>query len=275
MEIYPIDVFHFEDEKPNFELLGHKNHIKYWYARYFMGLLGYENYNSFRAVINRAISACTVLNITISENFIQIEREIEGQKYPDFKLTRFACYLIAMNGDPKKPQVAKAQVYFACIAETFRNYIEESEKVERVLIREEVSDREKSLAGVAHKHGIACYPLFQNAGYRGMYNMNLSDLKRYKGLKDFKRSLLDFMGKEELASNLFRITQTEAKIKKDKIYDQGPLEATAEEVGRKVRDTMLDISGNKPEDLPVTEDIKQVVKELKQTHKKLKKIDNS
>jgi len=275
MEAYPTDLFHFEDEKPNFEEMGHTNAERYWYARDFMRWLGYENYNSFRAVINRAIAACTALNISVIDNFIQIEREIDGQKRPDFKLKRFACYLTAMNGDPKKPQVAKAQIYFVCIAETFRHYIEESENIERFLIREEMSDREKSLAGVAKKHGVSHYPLFQNAGYRGMYNMNLSKLKEYKGIPDLKRSLLDFMGKEELASNLFRITQTEAKIRKDNIRGQEKLEVTAETVGGQVRKAMLEISGNRPEDLPIADDIKQVAKELKQTHKKLKKIDKS
>ncbi len=275
MGTYQIDLFHFEDETPNFEEMGHTNSERYWYARDFMKWLGYENYNSFRAVINRAIAACTALNISVADNFIQIERDIDGQNCPDFKLKRFACYLIAMNGDPKKTQVAKAQIYFVCIAETFRHYLEESEKIERFLIREEVSDREKSLVGVAKKHGVSNYPLFQNAGYRGMYNMNLSKLKEYKGIPDLKRSLLDFMGKEELASDLFRITQTEAKIRKDKIQGQENLENTAEKVGGQVRKAMSEISGNLPEDLAITDDIRQVAKELKQTHKKLKKIDKS
>lgn len=250
-----LDVFHLDEEKPNFENLGHDNSIKYWFARDLMRLLGYESYTSFRTVINRATAACIALNIDVLENFIQTEREIDGRLVQDFKLTRFACYLISMNGDPKKPQVAKAQVYFICIAETFRNYLEESENIERVLIREEVSDREKSLSAVAHRHGVTCYPLFQNAGYRGMYNKNLNDLKQIKGLENMKRSLLDFMGKDELASNLFRITQTETKIKKENIQGQSSLELTAEIVGKQVRKAMLEISGTRPEELPLAEDI--------------------
>lgn len=268
-----LDVFHLDEEKPNFENLGHDNSIKYWFARDLMRLLGYESYTSFRTVINRATAACIALNIDVLENFIQTEREIDGRLVQDFKLTRFACYLISMNGDPKKPQVAKAQVYFICIAETFRNYLEESENIERVLIREEVSDREKSLSAVAHRHGVTCYPLFQNAGYRGMYNKNLNDLKQIKGLENMKRSLLDFMGKDELASNLFRITQTETKIKKENIQGQSSLELTAEIVGKQVRKAMLEISGTRPEELPLAEDIKKVKSGLKQTHKKFKKID--
>jgi DNA-damage-inducible protein D len=171
--------------------------------------------------------------------------------------------------------VAKAQYYFAAIAETFRNYIEAAENVERVLIRDEISDREKSLSGIAFEQGIVNYSLFQNSGYRGMYNMNLSQLKKLKGLKEkeFKRSLLDFMGKEELAANLFRVTQTESKIKNENVRGQRALENTAELVGKKVRKTMIEISNTRPEDLPIGEDIKIVEKHLKDTNKKLKQID--
>jgi len=270
---YDIDVFHFDEDKTGFDDMGHENAVKYWFARDLMRLLGYDNYSSFRGVINRAIAACTALGINVAETFIQTEREIDGRPLPDFKLTRFACYLVALNGDPRKEQVAKAQVYFICIAETFRNYLEETENVERVLIREEISDREKSLSGVAKHHGVVHYPLFQNAGYRGMYNKNLGELKQLKGLRDFKRCLLDFMGKEELASNLFRITQTEAKIKKDRAYGQSSLEEIAERVGGQVRKAMLEISGTRPEDLPLVEDLKDVKKSLKQTHRKFVKID--
>ena len=270
---YPVDVFNFEGNHPTFETFGKENGIRYWHARDFMSLLGYKNYNTFRAVINKAIAACVAININVAENFVQEDRIIDGVAVPDFRLTRFACYLIAMNGDPKLPQVAKAQVYFIYIAETFRNYIEESENVERVLVREELSDREKSLSGVAMEYGVIHYPLFQNAGYRGMYNKNLNDLKNYKGLGDCKRSLLDFMCKEELASNLFRITQTEAKIKKDGIRGQKPLEVVAETIGKQVRKAMHEMSGTRPEDLPLVEDIKDVKRGIKQTFKKFKEID--
>ena len=271
--VYPVDIFHFDEDKPSFDDLGHENAIKYWYARDFMKMIGYDNYNNFRNIINKAIAACMTLNIIVAENFIQAEREINGQMLPDYKLTRFACYLVALNGDPKKEQVAKAQVYFVCMAESFRNYLEESENVERLLGREELSEREKSLSGTAHVHGVTNYGFFQNAGYRGMYNKNLGDLKRAKGLIDFSRSLLDFMGKEELAGNWFRITQTEAVIKKDNVYGQHPLEEVAEKVGMQVRKAMMDISGTRPEDLALAEDLRTVKKSLKDTSRKFKKID--
>ncbi|MCB1194399.1 MAG: hypothetical protein KDK90_28460 [Leptospiraceae bacterium] len=257
----------------NFEDSGKNNGIRYWYARELMKLLGYENYTVFKNVINKATQACITLNIDVQENFIQIKRDIDGKEQSDFKLSRFACYLISMNGDPKKQQVARVQVYYITLSEKIRAYYEQSGNVERILIRDELSGKEKSLAGIAKKHGVVSYPLFQNAGYRGLYNMDLNKLKIMKGLKDLDRSLLDFMGKEELAANLFRITQTEAKIRNENIQGQNNLEVTAEKVGKEVRNTMIKISGTKPEDLELTDDVRTVKKDLKDTHKKFKKLD--
>lgn len=268
-----IDVFHHDNSKTKFEDFGKENGSRYWFAIDLMAFLTYSNYNSFKQVVNKAISACMTLGIEVSENFIQTKREIEGKQVDDYKLTRFACYLVAMNSDPKKEPVARAQVYFVQMAEAIQKHILESESIERVLIRDEMSDRETSLSGVAKKHGVKNYPLFQNAGYRGLYNKNLTQLKKIKGLDDIKRSLLDFMGKEELAANLFRITQTESKIKNENIQGQTSLENAAEKVGAEIRKVIISTSGNKPEDLPLSEDIKEVKKELKITHKKFKNID--
>jgi DNA-damage-inducible protein D len=267
-----LEVFHFDDGKRNFEDYGLTNGGRYWYASDLMRMLGYETLNSFNKAINKAISACVALNIPIPENFIQVKREVDGKPVSDYKLTRFACYLTAMNADARKPQVASAQAYFATLAEAFRQYIQEAEAVERVIVREEISEREKSLSGVAMKAGVIYYGLFQNAGYRGMYNMNLSQLRKYKGLVEGK-TLLDFMGKTELAANLFRITQTEEKIKNENIFGQHRLENTAEQVGREVRRTMVRISGVPPEQLPLEGDIKEVRKGLKATNREFKKLD--
>lgn len=264
-----LDVFHFEEDRKNFDDYGQANGIYYWYARDFMEYLGYSNWSSFSGVINRAIATCTSSAIDIVGNFDLVDRDIDGAKVRDYKLSKFACYLIAMNGDPKKEQVAKAQIYFAKAAEILNHYLEESENIERILIRDDISDHESTLAGIANQQGVTQYQFFQNSGYRGMYNKNLNDLKAYKGLSKTNRSLLDFMGKEELAANLFRITQTEAKIKNDNIRGQTRLETAAEKVGQQVRNAMMEISGTKPEDLPLAEDIKHVKKSLKTTHKKL------
>jgi DNA-damage-inducible protein D len=240
-----------------------------------MVMLGYESYEAFRKAINKAISTCTTLDIDVSENFQQTTIDIAGLPEKDFRLSRFACYLVAVNADPKKLQVAQAQAFLAATAETIRRYVDNAEDVERVLIREEVSTHEKALNSAAKTAGVSeqGFALFQNAGYRGMYNMNLSQLKKHKGLQQASRSLLDFMGKDELAANLFRLTQTELKLKNDQVRGQNNAERVAEDVGKQVRKAMLEISGTKPEDMELAEDIKKVRTSLKQTHKGLNQID--
>lgn len=268
-----IEVFHYQDGCINFNDVCQENGFTYWLARDFMLILDYQDFNTFKKAINKAIATCTTLNIDIIDNFEQIKRIIDGKEVVDYKLSRFACYLIAMNADGRKLAVAKAQAFFAAAAESIQRFISDANQVERVLIREELSDHEKSLSGVAHQAGVDKYQFFQNAGYRGMYNMDLSRLKAYKGMENQKRSLLDFMGKDELAANLFRITQTELKMKTQGIYGQASAEATAESVGRQVRKTMMEISGVRPEDMALEEDIKKVKTSLKHTYKGLKKID--
>jgi DNA-damage-inducible protein D len=236
-------------------------------------MLGYESYAAFENAINKAVAACTALKISVIDNFQQTRREIAGKPTDDHKLSRFACYLTAMNADSRKPQVAAAQAYFASMAEIVRQHIEDAEGVERVLIRDEVSDRERSLSGVAKSVGVVQYGYFQNAGYRGLYNMNLSQLRRVKGI-DQKRSPLDFMGKTELAANLFRITQTEEKLRNEHIQGQHRAEAAAESVGKAVRKTMLQISGTTPERLMPASDILVLKKGLKTAEKVFSKIDS-
>lgn len=265
------DLFHFQPEEPNFEALAKENGFTYWLKSSLAASLGYDDIKKLDKAINKAMTVCLTLNIPVFENFVQVESSAEKQ---DFKLSRFACYLTVMNGDVRNPLVARAQAYFAGLAEAFAEY-SKAESVERVLIRGEISEREGTLSSTAKTHGVENYAFFQNAGYRGMYNMNLSSLKTRKGLgTQAKGSLLDFMGKEELAANLFRITQTEAKIRNDKIRGQPQLESTAEGVGREVRDAMFKISGQKPEELKLEKSsIPDLKKGLKLTHKELKKID--
>ncbi len=261
--------FHLEPDRPGFESLGQDNGFRYWRASALGSLLGYASPQGFFPAVQKAIGVCLNLGIDLTENIVAFDNP-EGQR--DYKLSRFACYLAAMNGDPKKPEVARAQAYFAAFAASVQAYLEEQEGVERVHVRGEVRDHERSLSGIAHAAGVTAYAFFQNAGYRGLYNMNLASLKIRKRIPG-SRSVLDFMGSEELAANLFRITQTEAKIRNEAIRGQHRLEAAAEDVGRKVRKTIKDIGGTMPENLPASPDIRQVQKNLKSAHRTFKKLD--
>jgi DNA-damage-inducible protein D len=255
----------FDEDGELFEQYGRANGGVYWSSRDFMRMLGYESTAAFENAINRAIGTCTTLSIPIAENFQQIRTESGF----DYKLSRFACYLVAMNGDVRRPQVAAAQAYFAKLAEAAHEFIQSVQDVESVQIRDEISGREKGLMSTAKKAGVSEFALFQNSGYRGMYNMDLSQLKKAKGLRDKSRSLLDFIGKRELAGNLFRITETEARLKSEEVRGQKPAENVAFTVGRKVRDVMIENTGTRPELLHLEGDIKDVKKGLKQAHRQL------
>ncbi len=264
-----LDLFHFDGDRPNFEGCAQKNGFTYWCASQLMECLGYSTMAPILKAVNNAIAACATLGIPITDNFNEIQHPDHGR---DWKLSRFACYMTVMNGDARNPKVAQAQAYFVTMAEAFRQYVQEAEGVERVLIRGEMSDREKALSGTASAHGVVNYPFFQNAGYRGMYNMDLRQVRAKKGVP-IDRSPLDFMGKTELAANLFRITQTDEKIRNEGVRGQIPLERTAEQVGRTVRATMIELSGTKPEALPPAPDLKEVKKGLKRSQKEYQKLD--
>ncbi len=261
------------ENESEFERIGEENG-GFWYARQLMPLFGYENYNSFQKPIGRAISTFTTLEIPIPEGFEQVSREIDGTLVSDYKLTRFACYLVAMNGDTNKPQIALAQLYFAGMADAIRQIHAGADQVARVQHRDELTQKERTLSGVAKSAGVITerYGLFQNAGYRGMYNMDYKRLCEYKGIPS-NRTLLDFMGKQEMAANIFRLSETEAKIKNDGIRGQLGLERAAESVGAMVRSTMLRTSGTAPENLQPAEDIKRVRSKLKKASRELKKLD--
>lgn len=254
----------------SFEDLGQENGQRFWWQRDLMAHLGYTNTQSFAKAVGKAMAACTTLGIDVAQNFQHCDRTIDGELVPDCKLSRFACYLTAMNADTKKPEVAKAQAYFATLAEVTRQYLLRAENVERVLIRDEVTDASKAMVSAAKGAGVQNYAFFTNAGYLGLYNLSLKKLQLRKGVVG---TLFDVMGKQELAANLFRITQTEAKIKKDAVRGQTALESTAHEVGRHVRNTIKQIGGTMPEDLPLAENIRVVRSGLKKTHKELQKMD--
>lgn len=256
-----------------FEAFSHSNGQLYWSARELMTFLGYSDWGTFRRrVIERAWTACLNLDLPVSEHFRDTKAEIDGKQVPDLQLTRFACFLVAQNGDSKKREVARVQGYFAALAEAFREHEQESDEVERLLLRGEITEDEKALVRTAKSHLVENFAYFVNSGYQGMYGMGISRLRQIKGVPS-NRSPLDYMRPTELAANQFRITQTDEKIRNDNIQGQRALEVTAEHVGRTVRNTMIELSGTAPESLPAGEDLKLVKSDLRRASRGFTKID--
>jgi DNA-damage-inducible protein D len=265
--------YYFDTEKPAFEESYHENGQIYWYASSFVvDMLGYDHYSPTMTPVQKALQVCMSTNIDTSENFREEYRTIDGKRIKDFKLSRFACYLVAMNADIKKTRVAEAQAYFAAFAACVQEYIRSQEDIERVSLRTEITDHEKTLNATAKVHGVVRYDYFQNSGYLGLYNMPIQRIRALKGIPD-RGPLFDYMGAEELGANIFRITQTEAKIKRENIRGQGPLEAAAKEMGRVVRNAIAEAGGTMPENLPAQEDIKHIKSDLKKTNRQFTKSD--
>lgn len=251
----------------SFEDFKNENGIIFWWATDLMLMLGYKDMKSFQKVLDRATKAFVSLGIPHYENIIAEQRNKENYSFQDFKLSRFACYITVMNGDPKKLEVAEAQAYFAQQTRRFELYIQNNNEIDRLLIREELTEGNKSLASVAKNAKVQDFAKFQNAGYTGMYNMPAWQLEKKRGVK--KGRLMEYMGRTELAANLFRVTQTEERIKNKKISGQANLEQTHFQVGKEVRQIIQKNVGKNPEQLPLEKQLSDVKKELKDGHKKM------
>ena len=234
---------------------------EYWTARELIPVLEYNEYRFFKKVIDKAIDACKSSNIKASEHFVHVHDMIPIAKgahreVEDFHLSRYACYLIAMNGDPRKRAVALAQTYFAVKTrqqELVENYDSLSEDQKRLAIQHEMREHNKALAAAARDAGVISrmdYAIFQNAGYKGLYGgLGAKDIHKRKGLKK-SQQILDHMGSTELAANLFRATQTEEKLRRDEVQGKENANATHYGVGKKVRQTIAELGGTMPEHLP-------------------------
>lgn len=265
----------FDETGEHFESLCLENGTRYWFARDVMSVLAYDSWAAFKNVINKAIGVCTTSGIPVADNFIQVKRKIESREVDDFKMTRLACCLVAMNGDSKNPVIARAQLYFAALDQVLQELVViDPANMDRLIIRGEISAREVTLSKAASEAGVESHPRFQNAGYRGMYNMSLAELKRLKGSPDPNRPLFDFMGRDELAANLFRLSLTEGRIKRGGVYGQTELDHVAHDVGAGVRRMVLQETGVAPETLPLAPDIKIVKKALKNTDKSFSQLDD-
>lgn len=239
---------------------------EFWSSRDFAGVLGYSDYRNFEQVIGKARLACFNSGHRIEDHFVDITEMIEigkgGQRaVKTILLSRYACYLIVQNADPSKEIVALGQSYFA--VQTRRQELADraTEDDRRLLLRGEMKMHNVRLAGAARDAGVIeprDYAIFQDHGYRGLYGgMGARDIHRRKGLKK-SQQILDHMGSTELAANLFRATQTEEKLKRDKVSNKEQAHRTHHEVGAKVRQTIQELGGTLPEHLPTTESIKRL-----------------
>jgi len=258
-----------------------ENNVEYWEARKLLPLLGYEKWQNAEDVIMRAARACINSGQDVDNHFTKLSKMVKigyntantVREIIDYKLDRYACYLIAQNGDPNKPEIALAQTYFAIQTRRQEVFEKLPDIAKRLFIRGEVSDHNKKLSRTAKEAGVSKFGLFNDAGYRGLYGLSLSKVEQKKGIK--KGELLDRAGSTELAANLFRITQTDEKIRKDNITGENAAINTHFMVGGKVRQTIKGIGGDLPENLPTEKNIKEAKKELKRLEKEeIKKLED-
>lgn len=279
-----------EDLIARFEEASHQDEDggQYWFARDLQNLLDYTKWDNFLAVVAKAREACARSGHEIEDHFADVGKMVSlgsgaEREVDDIVLSRYAAYLIAQNGDPRKRPIAFAQTYFAI--QTRRQEIEDSvegayipmsEDERRVLLRDEIKEHNRNLASAAKNAGVREgleFAIFQTEGYKGLYGgLDVPGIRRRKGLNP-KQHIVDHMGSTELAANLFRATQTEEKLRRDKIQGKEAANRTHFEIGRKVRQTIEEIGGVMPERLPPAEDIKKVSrrlnKALKNTSKRL------
>ena len=246
---------------------------EYWSARDLCKALEYREYRNFLPVILRAKEACAKSGQDIHNHFVDIhdmvpigdgaEREVDT-----VFLSRYACYLIVQNSDPTKEVVAIGQTYFAIQTRRQENADDLLEGSKRIALRDEITKHNASLASTASSAGVKDYARFQNFGYKGLYGgLDVGDIHRRKDLKKSEK-ILDHMGSEELAANLFRATQTDAKIRREHILGENNANVAHFAVGRKVRETIQDLGGSMPEDLPIAEGIQKVRTRMKKVQRK-------
>lgn len=257
-----------------FEESGRENGIRFWYAHEFMKSLGYDAWPTFQQVITKAMGSCAKLGLDPTESFVPATFIEDGKEIKTYKLSRFACFLVSMHGDSKKEEVAKAKAVLAAIADRLVEERIQENDLGRIETRDDLKLAERVLSGAAQSAGLQSHQfgIFKDAGFRGMYNMSLSTLMVRKGVHPSK-TLYDFMGLEEMAGNLFRVTQTAARIKNQGVMGLPALSQTANRVGREVRSIMIKNSGTAPESLPTAEDISGVKRRLKSAERAMKKMD--
>ncbi len=245
---------------------------EYWSSRELAKALEYPDYRKFLNVIEKAEIACENSGEVIHNHFVHVDEMVQigsGAERPveTIYLSRYACYLIVQNSDPTKVVVAKGQTYFAIQTrrqEKTDNLIEDNK---RVFLREEMKKHNTSLMQTASMAGVESFAIFQNSGYKGLYaGLTMQDIHSKKKLKKTQK-ILDHMNSEELAANLFRATQTEAKIKREDIKGQRNANLAHYEVGQKVRNTIENIGGTMPEELSTPDGVCKAKTRIKKSEK--------
>jgi DNA-damage-inducible protein D len=267
-----------KNEAVSFESLKKVNEhgAEYWSARDLQQNLGYSQWRRFEDAIKRATISCEQSGNAVENHFAGVGKMVEiGSKAKreqnDYHLSRFACYLIAQNGDSRKPEIAAAQKYFAL--QTRRQELSDqiAADQERLEIRRQTAEEFKALSGAARDAGVQnkMFGIFHDAGYKGLYGgIGNKAIKARKGVPE-DENLMDRMNATELAANQFRMTQTRDKLKREGIYGQQQAIKTHEDVGKEVRAAIIKIGGDLPENIPADEHIKQVEKRVKSTVPKL------
>ena len=270
-----------------FENIKHvdENGNEYWSARELSKVLRYSDYRNFELTIFKAMEACKNSGFNISDHFGEVTEMVQigsgaQRKISSYRLSRYACYLAVQNGDPKKEEIALAQTYFA--VQTRRQELQDefnqlTEDQRRLSIRDELTEHNKSLGEAAQQSGVETphdYAIFQNKGYQGLYGgLGQKEIHKRKKLKKTQK-ILDHMGSEELAANLFRATQTDAKLRREHIQGKESANKAHYEVGAKVRKTIAELGGTMPEDLPTPEkSIKSLRREEEKRLDKQKETD--
>jgi len=258
-----MNFFFFDEDENTFESIKHINEYgqEYWLARELQPVLEYTEWRNFSRIIDKAKVACTGSENRVEDHFVDVNKMVEigsstYREVEDYHLSRYACYLIAMNGDPRKQVIANAQTYFAVKTrqqELIEDFDQLSEDQKRLSIRQQMIEHNKSLAEAAQQAGVETsldYAIFQNKGYQGLYGgLGVKEIHARKGLKKSQK-ILDHMGSTELAANLFRATQTDEKLRREHIQGKENANRTHYEVGAKVRQTIKELGGTMPEDLP-------------------------
>jgi DNA-damage-inducible protein D len=253
-----------------------KHGAEYWSAREIQALLGYSQWRRFEDAIKRALTSCKQSGNTPDNHFADAGKMVDlgsgsVREVPDYNLSRFACYLIAQNGDPRKPEIANAQKYFAIQARRQEISDAIAADVERLELRKQAAEEFKALSGAAKDAGVQdrMFGVFHDAGYKGMYGgLGRDAIKQHKKIPE-KDNLMDRMDTTELAANQFRMTQTRDKLARERVKDQRSAIKAHETVGKEVRDAIKRIGGTPPEKLPPAEHIKLVEKRVKSASPKL------